>query len=274
MKKNIIFAFLMVIIVVIYCINDYIYDSVFKVNKGLKRSEEGMRTASDEGNWNVNDLNEYKSLDLVKYKIPQDSSMTVFAQSCVTNGPSDIVTLLILGSPSNYVAYYSTANFDKNKYVKSSDSQPVSSQPGSSQQTSTPVPTEPPKGKDCGALLIDGSTIKDYLSCVKEYEHNLSFASNMGTFGMQSWVNNALGVVASKNPRGDNPADITWDDARTAPMCQLYTNCPANCTMQSCGNVPKFGEFIKEYYNVATAGEKTIINKSKCDWSSNWGGSC
>jgi len=76
--------------------------------------KEGMRDPIDRGWYNLTDIKDFTPLDLAVNSIPQSSSITEFAKSCVEKGPPDIATLLITGSSGDYVAHYSKVKIDPN----------------------------------------------------------------------------------------------------------------------------------------------------------------
>jgi hypothetical protein len=108
---------------------------------------EGLKVVSDEGSYDVSELNSYEKIDLDEYNIKQDSNMSIFAQNCVTNGPDDIGTLYITGRANHYVAYYSTEVFDKGSSTLSvhretppSYKKPESSKPSPPEESPKPPP--------------------------------------------------------------------------------------------------------------------------------------
>jgi hypothetical protein len=108
--------------------------------------KEGMRDPIDRGWYNLTDIKDFTPLELAVNSIPQSSSITEFAKSCVEKGPSDIATLLITGSSGDYVAHYSKVKIDPNaaySKIRTLTGLEISKTP-TTPPVSTPEPTPEP----------------------------------------------------------------------------------------------------------------------------------
>ena len=204
----------------------------------LSNIKEGMRKPLYEGQWNIDEIEKnYKLLNLKEYEIPQSSSLTAFAESCVANGPPDIATLLIIGDSNKYVAYYSDVAIDPStKYNKSKSGQPsttpespteVVQKSSSAPLALSPIPidnnkyssaacvsskVDPKKITDTPLILGDlitdkGSNYRITGIVDKSNSNNISGTYSIYVFGNESFESSLAGAAENDNRFDTNPDD-------------------------------------------------------------------
>ena len=134
---------------------------IYKGFEYLLNLKEGLKVPYDEGQWNIENLNDYNKLDLNNYGIVQALTKYEFANNCIKKGPDDIATLIVIGTANNFEAYYSTNEFNNSKYNKS---QPQPQPPPQPQPTAIPGPTEARGVVLKHSIFSDSSKDKKYIS--------------------------------------------------------------------------------------------------------------